>query len=113
MKTFLSLVVWDTRKGQLPIYECDPLHSHLDAVWEAIWIASKASTELFTASTGGEIKWWDTRKMQEPYEALVMDLSGDNDPAKAEGVFCLAYDSTLPTRFLAGTELGHILLGNR
>ena len=89
------------------------MHRHLDAVWETIWIASKASTELCSASTDGAIKWWDTRKMQEPFEFLAMDLSGENNLALAEGVYCMAYDPTLPTRFLAGTEMGHILLGNR
>lgn len=52
--------------------------------------------------------WWDARKLTEPMEVLILDLSkGENvdEPewtkwARSHGVFCMDYDPSIPIRFM-------------
>lgn len=52
--------------------------------------------------------WWDARKLTEPTEVLILDLSknenGDEPEwakwARSHGVFCMDYDPSIPIRFM-------------
>lgn len=65
-------------------------------------------TEFMSTSTDGVVMWWDTRKMSEPVEVLELAVDG-----RRLGGMVLDYESTLPTRFMVGTEQGLIINGNR
>eukprot|EP00049_Salpingoeca_infusionum_P018565 m.357810 g.357810 ORF g.357810 m.357810 type:complete len:572 (+) comp17943_c0_seq1:313-2028(+) len=100
--------VWDTRKGSRPIETSPVERSHRDPVFAAEFLASKTGTEFFSCSSDGFVKWWDIRKMSEPTEELLMDI-GDQQL----GAVCLEFESTMPTRYMIGTEQGIVINGNK
>lgn len=54
--------------------------------------------------------------MSEPLETLILDIvkAGEvQDMSRAQGVSCLEYEHTIPTRFMVGTEHGCVIPGNR
>ncbi|XP_028935447.1 dynein intermediate chain 2, axonemal [Ornithorhynchus anatinus] len=108
-----QIAYWDTRKGSQPVDMSTIEFSHRDPVYGAIWLQSKTGTECFSASTDGQIMWWDTRKMIEPTEILVMDISKKGSLENALGVVTLEFESTLPTKFMVGTEQGIVVSCNR
>ncbi|VDO73883.1 unnamed protein product [Schistosoma curassoni] len=101
------------RRGSLPV-ELSPVeHSHRDPVWKTLWIQSKTGTECFSTGTDGQVFWWDVRKMSEPTEFLYLDPTKKQDISCAQGAYALEYESTMPTKFMAGTEQGMIISCNR
>src|SRR6476661_4955265 len=64
---------WDTRKGSFPVDSSPIEKSHSDPVYSISWVQSKSGTEFFSVSTDGAVLWWDTRKMSEPTEKLLLD----------------------------------------
>lgn len=86
---------WDTRKGSQPV-ELSPIEqSHRDPAYKTIWIQSKTGTECFSASSDGQVLWWDIRKMGEPTEKLYLDPTKKQDPTKAMGAMSLEYEPTM------------------
>lgn len=55
--------------------------------------------------------WWDARKLAEPTEVLVLDLSKNenvDEPewtkwARSHGVSCMDYEPSIPIRFIVST----------
>eukprot|EP00056_Hartaetosiga_gracilis_P004200 m.72507 g.72507 ORF g.72507 m.72507 type:complete len:579 (+) comp11741_c0_seq1:115-1851(+) len=103
-----QVAIWDTRRGSRPIETSPVEQSHRDPVYGAEFLASKTGTEFFTTSTDGIVKWWDTRKLAEPIEELNLDVTG-----QALGGVSLDFESTMPTRYMIGTEQGVIINGNK
>lgn len=58
---------------------------------------------------------WDTRKLSEPTENLILDAAKPEEQsmANAMGASCLEYEPTIPTRFMVGTEQGVVINCNR
>ncbi|RZC38774.1 dynein intermediate chain 3, ciliary [Asbolus verrucosus] len=97
-----QVAVWDTRKGHEPVELSVIENSYRDPVHNVLWINSKSGTE------------WDTRKMSEPTETLILDISKeDQSMSNALGASCLEYETTIPTRFMVGTEQGKVISCNR
>ena len=69
----LTIAFWDTRKGSYPVDTSPIEKSHRDPVYNLSWVQSKSGTEFFSVSTDGQVLWWDTRKMNEPTETLLID----------------------------------------
>ena len=69
--------------------------SHRDPAYKTIWIQSKTGTECFSASTDGQVLWWDIRKLGEPTETLYLDKK--QDFSKAQGAYSLEYEPTMVT----------------
>ncbi|NXY25491.1 DNAI2 protein, partial [Atrichornis clamosus] len=108
-----QIVYWDTRKGGLPM-EITPVElSHRDPVYGACWLPSRTGTECFTASTDGQVLWWDIRKLSQPSERLILDITREEQLKNALGAISLEFASTMPTKFLVGTEQGTIIGCNR
>ncbi|XP_071750143.1 dynein intermediate chain 3, ciliary isoform X2 [Lepeophtheirus salmonis] len=105
--------VWDTRKGGNPEGLISLEHSHTDPVTKTLWLNSKSAMEFFTSSTDGNVKWWDIRKFTEPTEVLVLDTSKDPDIRRAHGASCLEFESTIPTKFMVGTDRGCVFSCNK
>ncbi len=96
--------MWDRRRGSIPV-EISPVeNSHRDPTWRVIWIQSKTGTECFSTSTDGQVLWWDVRKMTEPTEIMYLDPTKTQDFNCAIGAYALEYESTIPTKFMAGSE---------
>ena len=121
-----QVCIWDTRTGGIPTRFSPPDKSHRDPVHRALWIQSKTGTDFFSTSTDGIVKWWDTRKIGEPVEELVLDITKKvlfdffrfhlflkENAELALGAVSLEFESTMPTKFMVGTERGNIISGNR
>ncbi|PIK43294.1 putative dynein intermediate chain 3, ciliary [Apostichopus japonicus] len=108
-----QVAFWDTRKGSQAVEMSPVEHSHHDPVYKTIWLQSKTGTECFSASTDGQVLWWDIRKLGEPTEKLYMDPTKKGKVENAQGVLALEYEPTIPTKFMVGTEQGTIISCNR
>lgn len=108
-----QVAFWDTRKGSQAVEMSPVEHSHHDPVYKTIWLQSKTGTECFSASTDGQVLWWDIRKLGEPTEKLIMDPTKKGKMENAQGVLALEYEPTIPTKFMVGTEQGTIISCNR
>lgn len=104
------LAYWDIRKGPYPVDTSLIEKSHNDPVFGLSWIQSKSGSEFFSVSTDGKCLWWDIRKMSEPTECLLIDAEKNG---KIVGGTSLDFESTMPTKFMIGTETGNILICNR
>jgi hypothetical protein len=49
-------------------------------------------SEFFSASTDGQVLWWDIRKLAEPTESLLMDPEKNNNPV---GITVLDFETTM------------------
>ncbi|NXF71405.1 DNAI2 protein, partial [Sclerurus mexicanus] len=108
-----QIVYWDTRKGGLTI-EVTPVElSHRDPVYGAIWLPSRTGTECFSASTDGQVLWWDIRNLSHPSERLILDITREDQLKNALGAISLDFSLSMPTKFLVGTEQGSIINCNR
>ncbi|EDL34441.1 dynein axonemal intermediate chain 2 isoform X1 [Mus musculus] len=108
-----QIACWDTRKGSLVAELSTIEFSHRDPVYGTIWLQSKTGTECFSASTDGQVMWWDIRKISEPIEVVIMDISRKEQLENALGAISLEFESTLPTKFMVGTEQGIVISCNR
>ncbi|NXO99771.1 DNAI2 protein, partial [Certhia brachydactyla] len=106
-------VYWDTRKGGLPMEMTPVEFSHRDPVYGAHWLPSRTGTECFSGSTDGQVLWWDIRKMSQPSEKLILDITRGDQLKNALGAISLDFAPTMPTKFLVGTEQGIIISCNR
>ncbi|XP_033895340.1 dynein axonemal intermediate chain 2-like [Acipenser ruthenus] len=108
-----QIAYWDTRKGSQPVEMSTIEHSHRDPVYKVIWLQSKTGTDYFSASTDGNVLWWDIRKMSEPTERLILDPSKKGNLDNALGAISLEFETTMPTKFMVGTEQGQVVSCNR
>ena len=69
--------------------------SHREPVRNALWLQSKTGTEFFSAAADGMIFWWDTKKLTEPVEKLLLDLEKKERAENASAITKLEYDSTI------------------
>ncbi|XP_045516832.1 dynein axonemal intermediate chain 2-like [Pieris brassicae] len=108
---------WDMRKGGEPFGVCPPHVAHRDLVRNVLFVHSKTGAEFFSSSPDGVVKWWDIRNMNEPTDSMIIDLvrlaSETQSINRALGISALEYESTIPTRFMVGTESGLVIGGNR
>ena len=72
--TLAVIAYWDTRKGTHPVDTSAIEKSHRDPVYSLAWVSSKTGSEFFSASTDGQVMWWDIRKLSEPTETMVLDV---------------------------------------
>jgi dynein intermediate chain 2 len=74
--------------------EISPIErSHRDPVYDVVWVASKAGTDFFSASTDGQVLWWDYRRMGEPVEKMMLEVKGEGGGVL--GGTALDYDSAM------------------
>lgn len=122
---------FDVRASNNPIMLSEPEVSHRAQVNSTVWINSKTGSEFFSGSSDGQVIWWDFRKPDEPTEKLLMDPLNVNEQVgqiirvvrgskfffqdinRAYGVSVMEYESTMPARFMAGTEQGMLFACNR
>lgn len=109
--------VWDRRRGGSPTVTCAPHVAHRELVRNVLFINSKSGQEFFSGGPDGACKWWDIRNMSEPTDEMIMDVVKSSfdvqSMASANGISVLEYESTIPTRFMVGTENGLVIGGNR
>ncbi|KAM5273358.1 dynein axonemal intermediate chain 2 [Ctenodactylus gundi] len=108
-----QIACWDIRKGSTVAELSTIEFSHRDPVYGTIWLQSKTGTECFSASTDGQVMWWDIRKISEPTEVVILDITRKEQLENALGAISLEFESTLPTKFMVGTEQGIVISCNR
>ncbi|XP_051907210.1 dynein axonemal intermediate chain 2 isoform X1 [Hippocampus zosterae] len=108
-----QIVFWDTRKSGQSMDVSSLEQSHRDPVYKTIWLQSKTGTEAFSASTDGQVLWWDVRRLSEPTERLILDLGREGNLDRALGAISLEFEATMPTKFMVGTEQGVVVSCNR
>lgn len=87
--------VFDTRKGSQPVELSLIEKSHRDPAYRALWVQSKTGSEFFSASSDGQVLWWDYRKLQDPIESLVLDPEKKGELKNALGAMVLEYEPTM------------------
>lgn len=112
-----QVATWDRRLGGEATLMCPPHVAHRELVRNVLFINSKSGQEFFSSGPDGAVKWWDMRNMSAPTDEMIMDLVktpyDTQNMANAYGVSVLEYEPTIPTRFMAGTENGIVIGGNR
>ncbi len=80
--------------------------SHHDPVYDVFWIQSKTGNLCVSCSTDGQMLWWDTRRLGEPTEKLLLD----DGSGQVLGASSLAYNMEAgPTKYIVGTEQGCVM----
>lgn len=110
-----QVAAWDTRHGKFPVVMSERESGHREPVNSVLWNNSKSGTEFFSGGSDGQVLWWDTRKLSEPFDKLLMDpvRTDDQELSRSYGVSILEYETTIPTRFMSGTEMGMLFSCNR
>lgn len=106
---------WDVRAGCEPV-SCTPREiCHRESANRVLWINSKTGTEFFSGGADGQVIWWDMRKLNERLDFLYMDPEKSDEPLleRSYGVSVLEYETTIPTRFMVGSEQGMLFFCNR
>ncbi|KAK9965831.1 hypothetical protein ABG768_004897 [Culter alburnus] len=103
---------WDTRSGSQPVQKSSTVHSHRDPVYKVIWWPSRICTEVFSASTDGQVQLWDIRKMSEPTKQLVLDPTKKGNRDSALGAVSMEFENTM-AKFMVGTEQGVVVSCSR
>ncbi len=122
-----QFALFDVRQGPDAVGLTDPRQSHTDCLTSLAWTQSKTGTEFMTAGLDGNIIWWDSRRLNERVETLVLRerssstgsgavaqqaAAAAEDPCFAAR--CLEYSIAAgPAKFMVGTSSGTILSGNR
>ncbi|KAI9138568.1 WD40-repeat-containing domain protein [Paraphysoderma sedebokerense] len=101
---------WDTRKGAYPVDSASIDKAHRDPVYNVAWVQSKTGSEFFSTSTDGQVLWWDIRKLSEPTECLMLDAEKNG---RIVGGTVLDFETTMPTKFMVGTEAGLVVMCNK
>ena len=106
---------WDTRASQQPVGSTPREVCHRESVNSVLWINSKTGTEFFSGGSDGQVIWWDTRKLNERLDVLFMDPEKSDEQVleRSYGISVLEYETTIPTRFMVGTEQGMLFFNNR
>lgn len=117
------ITTFDLRKpnGQTGI--CNPVEtskvekSHHDPVSDVFWVSSKTGHQCASVSTDGRMMWWDTRKLIDPLDCIVLDSNVKGSSSTGDtmilGGSSLEYNSEAgPMKYLIGTEQGTIVSVN-
>lgn len=110
-----QVAAWDTRVERTPVSVSPMEVSHRMSCNHVLWINSKTGTEFFSGGSDGQILWWDTRNLNEYLDVLLMDpmKTDEQEISRALGVSVLEYETTIPTKFMTGTENGLLFSCNR
>ncbi|KAJ1340367.1 hypothetical protein BSLG_005009 [Batrachochytrium salamandrivorans] len=66
--------------------------------------------EFFSVSTDGQVMWWDIRKLSEPTETMIIDPERNG---VIVGGTVLDFETTMPTKFMVGSENGSVFMCNK
>lgn len=106
---------WDTRAGPKCVGATPREVCHRESVNSVLWINSKTGSEFFSGGSDGQVIWWDSRKLTERLDVLYMDPEKSDEQVleRSYGISVLEYETTIPTRFMVGSEQGMLFFCNR
>jgi dynein intermediate chain 2 len=86
-----------------------PFSHSPDPVYDVFWIQSKTNNQFASVSTDGRMLWWDTRKLSEPTDEVIL---GDGSGRVLGGTSMEYNIEAGPAKYLVGTEQGIVLSMN-
>ena len=112
------ITCFDLRKPNGVAGQCSSLDSslveksHYDPVSDVFWISSKTGHQCASVSTDGRLLLWDTRKLEEPLDSILLSSNGTADKMTLGGS-SLEYNTEAgPTKYLIGTQQGSVVSVN-
>ncbi|KAH8305367.1 hypothetical protein KR044_012833, partial [Drosophila immigrans] len=110
-----KVCIWDTFEGGMTNNICPMEAAHRELTSSLTWVYSKLNTEFYTASLDGSIKFWDTRDLKMPANEIFLEPRPNmrQNRQDAHGCTVLEFEYTIPVRFIAGSDMGCIFVGNR
>ncbi|XP_017113417.1 dynein intermediate chain 3, ciliary [Drosophila elegans] len=110
-----QVCLWSTLEGGLPVRNCPLEVSHRETTSALCWVHSKSNTEFYSGSLDGSIKYWDTRDLKMPMQELLLEPEPQERQSRMDshGVTVLEFEYTIPVRFIIGSDMGHVFVGNR
>ncbi|XP_039498796.1 dynein intermediate chain 3, ciliary [Drosophila santomea] len=110
-----QVCLWSTFKGGLTVRHCPLEVSHRETTSALCWVHSKSNTEFYSGSLDGSIKYWDTRDLKMPMQELLLEPEPQERQSRMDshGVTVLEFEYTIPVRFIIGSDMGHVFVGNR
>ena len=112
------ITCFDLRKPNGLAGQCSTLNSslvetsHYDPVSDIFWISSKTGHQCASVSTDGRLMIWDTRKLDEPLDSILLS-SGAKAGSMTLGGSSLEYNTEAgPTKYLVGTQQGSVVSVN-
>ncbi|XP_068159689.1 dynein intermediate chain 3, ciliary [Drosophila tropicalis] len=110
-----KVCIWATHATGLPIRSCPLEAAHREKTSALCWVHSKSNTEFYSGSLDGAIKYWDTRDLKMPVHELLLETEPQDrqDRQKSHGVTFLEFEYTIPVRFIIGSDMGCVFVGNR
>ena len=113
-----TITFYDLRKSNGPAGKFRPADcsviekSHHDPVSDVFWVSSKTGHQCVSVSTDGQMFWWDTRKLEEPIDTLILDTDSKGGGMRLGGSSLEYSTEAGPTKFLVGTEQGIVMSMN-
>ncbi|XP_017872066.1 PREDICTED: dynein intermediate chain 3, ciliary [Drosophila arizonae] len=110
-----KVCIWETFESGMCISTCPMEAAHREQTSSLTWVYSKSNTEFYSASLDGSIKFWDIRDLKMPANEIVLEPYTRNrqNRQNAHGCTVLEFEYTIPVRFIAGTDMGSVFVGNR
>uniref|UniRef100_A0A1A9ZYV6 WD_REPEATS_REGION domain-containing protein n=1 Tax=Glossina pallidipes TaxID=7398 RepID=A0A1A9ZYV6_GLOPL len=110
-----KVCLWDARTGGSRVCACPLEAAHREATSALCWVHSKTNTEFYTGSLDGSVKYWDGRDMETPIQEILLDpvLTDSQSRSRSHGVTVLEFEYTIPVRFIIGSDMGSVFVGNR
>lgn len=97
---------FDARAGPKPVEVSAIETSHHDPVYDIFWTQSKGGNLAVSCSTDGQVLWWDTRRLAEPVDKIMLD----DGTGTILGGSSLAYNAEAgSTKYLIGSEQGCVI----
>ncbi|KAH8282322.1 hypothetical protein KR054_006863 [Drosophila jambulina] len=106
---------WETADMGAPKKICPLEASHREETTALCWVHNKPNTEFYTGSLDGSIKYWDTRDMVMPTNEVLAEPLPEmvQNRQDAHGVTVMEFEYTIPVRYIIGTDMGYVFVGNR
>ncbi|XP_002132323.2 dynein intermediate chain 3, ciliary [Drosophila pseudoobscura] len=110
-----KVCLWNTSELGQPKDMCPLEAAHREVTSALCWVHSKSNTEFYSGSLDGSIKYWDTRDMKMSLQDLLLEPYAKDiqNRADSHGVTVLEFEYTIPVRYVMGSDMGCVFVGNR
>ncbi|EDW77300.1 uncharacterized protein Dwil_GK18227 [Drosophila willistoni] len=110
-----KVCLWNIADYGSPKRSCPLEVAHREVTSALCWVHSKSNTEFYSGSLDGSVKYWDTRDLKMPTQELLLEpnTSDIQDRQNSHGVTVLEFEYTIPVRYIVGSDMGYVFVGNR
>ncbi|XP_030379668.1 dynein intermediate chain 3, ciliary-like [Scaptodrosophila lebanonensis] len=110
-----KVCIWELGETSFPVRKCPLEAAHREATTAICWVHNKANTEFYTGSLDGSVKYWDTRDVQMCTQEFLLepDTQEIQNRQNAHGATVLEFEYTIPVRYIIGSDMGYVFVGNR